>query len=227
MQPGDFVLIQFGHNDGGDIQKGKARGELKGTGDESKVVMVEKTGIYEAVYTYGWYLKKFIMDVQEKGAVPVILSPTPRNIWKEGKLSLIHILSGTLWRHRPDNTFEPLHLIPSDILSLISQERYQIYHDSRNIIWITTFGNGLFAIDENNGKIFHYTADKDLTTNYLLCVTEDRSGEIWVGTELGGISKISLTNYPFDIFYPSPDVYKRQSQWGGEKDEEVGLEPIS
>lgn len=53
---------------------------------ESKVVMVEKTGIYEAVYTYGWYLKKFIMDVQEKGAVPVILSPTPRNIWKEGKI---------------------------------------------------------------------------------------------------------------------------------------------
>lgn len=86
LQPGDFVLIQFGHNDGGDIQKGKARGELKGTGDESKVVMVEKTGIYEAVYTYGWYLKKFIMDVQEKGAVPVILSPTPRNIWKEGKI---------------------------------------------------------------------------------------------------------------------------------------------
>lgn len=52
LQPGDFVLIQFGHNDGGDIQKGKARGELKGAGDESKVVMVEKTGIYEAVYTY-------------------------------------------------------------------------------------------------------------------------------------------------------------------------------
>ena len=25
-----------------------------------------------------------------------------------------------------------------------------------------------------------------------------------MGTELGGISKISLTNYPFDIFYPSP-----------------------
>lgn len=61
---------------------------------------------------------------------------------------------------------------------------YQIYHDSRNIIWITTFGNGLFAIDENNGKTFHYTADKDLTTNYLLCVTEDRLDEIWLGTNV-------------------------------------------
>lgn len=113
-------------------------------------------------------------------------------------------MSGMLWRHRADNTFEPLKLIPSDILSLISQERFQVYHDSRNIIWITTFGNGLFAIDESNGRTHHYTAEKDLTTNYLLCVTEDKSGEMWVGTELGGIIKISLTNYPFDIFYPAP-----------------------
>ncbi|MFV0325842.1 MAG: two-component regulator propeller domain-containing protein [Bacteroides xylanisolvens] len=119
------------------------------------------------------------------------------NVW-------VYNMSGVLWRHRPGNHFEPLRLIPSDILSLISQERFQIYHDSRNIIWITTFGNGLFAIDENNGQIYHYVADKDLITNYLLCVTEDKSGEIWVGTELGGVIKISLTSYPFDIFYPTP-----------------------
>lgn len=116
----------------------------------------------------------------------------------------IYNMSGVLWRHHADNTFEPLSLIPSDILSLINQERFQVYHDSRNVIWITTFGNGLFAIDENNGQKYHFTADKDLSTNYLLCVTEDASGEIWVGTELGGVAKISLTNYPFNIFYPTP-----------------------
>lgn len=116
----------------------------------------------------------------------------------------VYNMSGILWRYHSDNTFEPLEMIPADILSLINQERFQIYHDSRNIIWITTFGNGLFAIDDNTGKQYHYTADKDLSTNYLLCVAEDASGEIWVGTELGGVAKISLTNYPFDIFYPTP-----------------------
>lgn len=115
----------------------------------------------------------------------------------------VYNMSGTLWRHRSDNSFEPLNLIPSDILSLINQERFQVYHDSRDIIWITTFGNGLFAIDEKSGRTYHYTAEKDLVTNYLLCITEDKSGEIWVGTELGGVIKISLTNYPFDIFYPA------------------------
>lgn len=113
--------------------------------------------------------------------------------------------TGILWRHHSDNTFEPLKLMSADVLSLINQERYKIYHDSRNIIWITTFGNGLFAIDENTGKIQHYTVGKELPTNYLLCVMEDESGEIWVGTELGGVAKISLSNYSFDLYYPTPE----------------------
>lgn len=86
LQPGDFVLIQFGHNDGGDINVGKARGELRGSGDESKVFLMEATQKYEVVYTYGWYLRKFILDAKEKGATPVILSHTPRNKWQEGQV---------------------------------------------------------------------------------------------------------------------------------------------
>lgn len=86
LQPGDFVLIQFGHNDGGDIHVGKARGELHGSGDESKVFFMEPTGKYQVVYTFGWYLRKFIMDVQEKGATPIVLSHTPRNKWKDSQI---------------------------------------------------------------------------------------------------------------------------------------------
>ena len=47
---------------------------------------MEKTGINKVVYTYGWYLRKFIMDSKEKGAVPIIVSHTPRNKWKDGKI---------------------------------------------------------------------------------------------------------------------------------------------
>ena len=86
LQPGDFVIMQFGHNDGGDINTGKARGELHGSGPESKVFKMEKTGINQVVYTYGWYIRKFIMDAKEKGAIPIVLSHTPRNKWKDGKI---------------------------------------------------------------------------------------------------------------------------------------------
>lgn len=86
LQPGDFVLIQFGHNDAGDINIGKARAELPGAGDESKVFLMEATGKYKVIYTFGWYLRKFIMDVKEKGAYPIVLSHTPRNKWDNGQI---------------------------------------------------------------------------------------------------------------------------------------------
>ncbi len=86
LQPGDFVLIQFGHNDAGAINTGKARAELPGSGCESRVFKMEKTGKYQVVYTYGWYLRKFIMDVREKGATPIVVSHTPRNKWDNGRI---------------------------------------------------------------------------------------------------------------------------------------------
>lgn len=86
LRPGDFVIMSFGHNDGGDINVGKARGELHGISEDNKVFRMEKDGSYEVVYTYGWYLRKFANDTKEKGAIPIILSQTPRNIWKNGKV---------------------------------------------------------------------------------------------------------------------------------------------
>lgn len=84
LLPGDIVLIQFGHNDAGPINTGKERAELRGAGSESKVFMMASDGHYKVVYTYGWYLRKFIMDAREKGAIPVIISHTPRNKFDNG-----------------------------------------------------------------------------------------------------------------------------------------------
>lgn len=86
LQPGDFVLMQFGHNDAGDIHTGKARAELPGAGYDSKVFKMEATGEYKVIYSFGWYLRKFIMDAKEKGAIPIVLSHTPRNIFDDGKI---------------------------------------------------------------------------------------------------------------------------------------------
>lgn len=86
IKKGDYVLMQFGHNDGGPIAKEKARGSLKGTGDETEEVIVETTGKREVVHTFGWYMRKYIADAKAKGAMPIVLSPVPRNIWKDGKV---------------------------------------------------------------------------------------------------------------------------------------------
>lgn len=94
VEVGDVVLIQFGHNDGGAINREpegssrplRARGSLPGLGEESEEILNAVTGKREIVYTFGHYLRKMIMDTQEKGATPVLLSLTARNLWKDGRL---------------------------------------------------------------------------------------------------------------------------------------------
>ena len=80
IQPGDIVLIQFGQNDGSPLNDTKARGSLPGLGDETKDVTLPN-GIKQTVHTFGWYMRKYIADTQAKGAHPIVLTLTVRNIW--------------------------------------------------------------------------------------------------------------------------------------------------
>jgi lysophospholipase L1-like esterase len=86
LKPGDFVLMQFGHNDGGPLADGRARASLKGNGEETEEVDNKTTGKKETVHTYGWYLRRYITDARAKGATPIVLSLIPRNIWKDDKV---------------------------------------------------------------------------------------------------------------------------------------------
>ncbi len=83
LRPGDFVLIQFGHNDGGPPDQDRARGSLRGTGDESQQFTMPD-GKKEVVHTFGWYVRKFVQDTKAKHATPIIVAPTVRNIWVDG-----------------------------------------------------------------------------------------------------------------------------------------------
>lgn len=111
LQKGDVVLIQFGHNDIGGIKDGKKRGVLATAKDSSAVYCMENSGVYKVIYSYGWYLKKMIRDAQEKGAVPVLLSLTPRNEWHEGNghsrgfIYPVNEKRGKLYIERRNETF--------------------------------------------------------------------------------------------------------------------------
>lgn len=82
LQPGDYVIIQFGHNDGGPVNDDfRARGSIKGNGEESEQIDNILTGRREIVKSYGWYIRKYIADTKAKGAVPIVCSLVARNRW--------------------------------------------------------------------------------------------------------------------------------------------------
>jgi rhamnogalacturonan acetylesterase len=77
-RPGDFVLVQLGHNDGGPLDDPKrARGTLRGVGEESREIDNPLTGKKEVVRTYGWYLRQYVADARARGMIPILLSPVP------------------------------------------------------------------------------------------------------------------------------------------------------
>src|SRR6478609_6791552 len=85
LKKGDYVLIQFGHNDNGQINDTtRARGTIKGIGNETEEIDNLLTHKHEIVHSYGWYIRKLVQDAKSKGAIPVIFSPIPRNDWKDG-----------------------------------------------------------------------------------------------------------------------------------------------
>jgi len=87
LQKGDYVMMQFGHNEGSrpDTTRAGYRGVLRGTADDS-VELTWPDGTREVVHSYGWYIRKFIMDVKAKGATPIVLSMIPRNEFRDGKV---------------------------------------------------------------------------------------------------------------------------------------------
>jgi unsaturated rhamnogalacturonyl hydrolase len=99
LKSGDFIIMQFGHNDAGALDDtSRARGTIRGIGDESKDIYNPIRKVPETVYTYGWYMRKYVKDAKAKGAIPIICSPVPRNDWdKEGKKVKLSSDSYALW----------------------------------------------------------------------------------------------------------------------------------
>ena len=133
LQAGDFVLIQFGHNDIGELHRGKHRGEIPGVADTSCVsrVVLQNEAYNEVVYSFGWYLKKMIDDCREKGATPILVSLTPRNEWPGGKIERRNDSYGKWYREVAAETgceFVDLHNITADALDGIGREAAKRYY---------------------------------------------------------------------------------------------------
>lgn len=85
LRKGDFVLMQFGHNDT-KAPISADRYSLAGLGDETEQAVDPKTKKEIQIHTFGWYMRKMIGEALAGGATPIVLSPVPRCKWTGGKI---------------------------------------------------------------------------------------------------------------------------------------------
>ncbi len=124
------------------------------------------------------------------------------NIW-------IYNNSGIVWYYNQEKKqVKRMTLIPLDIMKVIDLERYHVFIDSNDLVWITTYGNGIFTYDTKTDVLCNYKYSANANSpasNYLLDITEDQYGNIWIGSEYAGIIKVVKSNYNTQVVYPEKE----------------------
>lgn len=97
-KPGDFVLMQFGHNDESPVNDdSRARGTLKGVGEETEDIDNMLTGERETVHTFGWHMRKYVADARAAQLTPIVCSAIPRLPKETVTLPLPETTGHRLW----------------------------------------------------------------------------------------------------------------------------------
>ena len=100
-----------------------------------------------------------------------------------------------------------LSLFPQQTTNYIDYERFHIVEDKHGLIWISTYGKGLFVFNQDLTQSQHFVADKfgesPIASNYLLGIIADRHDGIWVSSEYGGVSHIQVMDKGVERIYPN------------------------
>lgn len=101
----------------------------------------------------------------------------------------------------------PLILFPQQTTNYIDHERFHIVEDNHGLIWISTYGKGLFVFNQNLTRSQHFVADQlgesPIASNYLLGIIADRHDGVWVSSEYGGVSHIQVMDKGVERIYPN------------------------
>lgn len=118
----------------------------------------------------------------------------------------IYNKTGVLRLVRQDK-FVPLILFPQQTTNYIDHERFHIVEDNHGLIWISTYGKGLFVFNQDLTQSQHFVADKlgesPIASNYLLGIIADRHDGVWVSSEYGGVSHIQVMDKGVERIYPN------------------------
>ncbi|MGH7451859.1 MAG: ligand-binding sensor domain-containing protein, partial [bacterium] len=103
------------------------------------------------------------------------------------------------------------HFVPNaDNPNALSHAVASIFADAKGYLWIRTpLNDGVHRFDPRTGTFIHCRFDpidpRSLSNDVIFDIFEDRSGVLWMGTQIGGLSKLDQYAEKFTTFAPEPN----------------------
>ncbi len=134
--------------------------------------------------------------------VEVILQVAPGLYWigtQEGGLNLLDINRGIVEHFLP---------IPNDPQSMLSKNVYDLVGDGKGGIWVAT-DNGLSHFNPLDRLFTHYRHSRinplSISDSRLTSLFIDSRGDLWIGTNRGGLNRLVSATGRFERFVSDPE----------------------
>lgn len=102
-----------------------------------------------------------------------------------------------------------IHIVSPERYKLTSQLKCTVISDKRGLVWISTNGNGLFIYNKKDKSLKHIVKDSPeqlLNTNYIVFMTQDRDGNIWLCGEHHGVIRLQTRQQNYTVVNLNPSV---------------------
>jgi len=86
VKAGDFVVIEFGHNDGSAGAVDNGNQDAVGNDTTTTATVVNSSGKSIVIHTFNFYIQNAVNSLKAKGAIPIVSSQTPDNLWTNGAI---------------------------------------------------------------------------------------------------------------------------------------------
>jgi signal transduction histidine kinase/ligand-binding sensor domain-containing protein/DNA-binding response OmpR family regulator len=172
----------------------------------SKLYVDKKNNLYAGtidceLYYFDKQNNKFIRSELpdfESGLIP---ENYVRNIYQSISGPLVMNTSHGIFQVEPfSGTSKNLNLLPKGFTGFRNNEIRYVFEESADVIWIGTWGKGLYCYNVKEDKVVNYQVEpgnsNSLGNNDVNVIFKDVSGVIWVGTQ-DGVTKIDVAK---DIF---------------------------